>query len=150
MLGNGNFFDDFFDGLTGSWNRSFKEKDGYQVMEAKNGYIIAFNTLGVKSSDIKVTHQPAVDRNNLGQVDRYGRKIEYTYFRVSGYTKIPELNDQVYSVNYEILFKNVNPIDEVQYMVKDGLTIVYIKTKEPTESLGSNAKSIEDGGSFDW
>lgn len=146
---SGNFFDDLFDSLTGSWNRSFKEKDGYTIMEAKdhNGFLIVFNTLGVSEKDIKVTH------SKVSQT-RYGFREDpnnnnNTYIRVAGNTKIPEMNDQLFSVNYEVVFRNPNPVDNIQYMVKDGLTIVYVKTKEP-ESHSTDAENIKNGGSFNW
>lgn len=145
----GNFFDDLFNSLSNSWCRGFKEKDGYTVLEAKDGkgYLIVFNTLGVSKDDIKVVHQPAATTKYLEKDTRNG---ESTYIRVYGNTKIPELNNQIYSVNYEILFRNPNPVDEIQYIVRDGLTLVYVKTKEPDNNSGTAATSIADGGSFNW
>lgn len=143
----GSFFDDLFNSLSASWSRSFKEKDGYTVMEAKDhqGFLLVFNTLGVNEKDLKVTH------SNASQTRYKTSNIDdgYTYIRVVGSTKIPEMNDQLFSVNYEVMFKNPNPVENIQYVVKDGLTIVYVKTKEPSPTT-SEAEKIANGGSFNW
>lgn len=151
----GNFFD-LFDSLAGSWSRSVKEKDGYTVKPAPNnrGYIIVFNTLGVAPEDIKVTHSPVSTSKyksryiNNQKIEEDENRVESTYIRVCGSTKLDELNDR-FSVNYEIICNNENPLEEVQYKVKDGLTIVYIKTKD-NDIDGTLASQIENGGDFNW
>lgn len=143
----GSFFDGLFDGLTSSWNRAFKEKDGYTIIPEKNGkgFLVVFNTLGIAPEDVKVTSSDmSQTKYAAGNAD-----VEGTYLRVCGNTKIKELNDQLYSVNYELLIRNTNPIDSVQYKVRDGLTIVYVKTKEPEET-GAEAKNIASGEDFEW
>ena len=144
----GSFFDGLFDGLTSSWNRAFKEKDGYTVIPEKNGkgFLVVFNTLGISESDIKVTHSKMSSTKYAAAYD-----ANCTYLHVIGASKIPELNDQVYSVNYELVIRNTNPIDSVQYKVKDGLTIVYVKTKDPEPDESSKiAKNIASGEDFAW
>lgn len=151
----GNFFDgmnDMLREMTKTWNRGFKEKDGYAVIPQKDGkgYIIVFNTLGINPDDIKVIHS-SVDAylNSKGytgnDVDRMG-----TYLKVSGATKIPELGDQLYTTNIELLIRNNRPLENVQYDVKNGLTIVYLKLKDVDTSIGTEGTKIADGGTFDW
>ena len=139
----GNVFD-FFDLLAGSWTRSVKEKDGYIIKEAPNGkgYVLVFNTLGIAPEDIKVTHSPVSET----KYSNYSGNS--TYVRVCGSTQIKEISDK-FSVNYEVVFNNRQPVDTVQYKVENGLTIVYIKTKEE-EINGTPASQIENGGSFNW
>lgn len=133
------YFDDFFDSISSSWNRFFKEKDGYTVLSEKNGkgYLVIFNTLGVSPQDIKVIFNDDVQHQS-------------TFITVSGATTIPEINNQLYSINYEVAFKHIQPIDNIQYKVRDGLTIVFIKTKENSADGGNIATSITDGKDFDW
>jgi len=142
----GNFFD-LFDQMAGSWNRSVKERDGYTVKEAPNGtgLIILFNTLGVDKDDIKVTHCPV---SQTKYANSYREDSQVTYLRVCGTTKIPETND-TFSVNYEIVCKNGKEVESVQYKVQNGLTIVYVKTKDEIID-GTPASQIENGGEFKW
>ena len=147
-----NFFDNFFDSLSSSWNRMFKEKDGYAVLEAKDhkGFIVVFNTLGVSEKDIRVTTS---DYSQTKYSDvRPSTSVKSKFIRVYGSTTIPELNDQTYTVNYELEFRSDIELEsKVQYMVKDGLTIVYLKTKENiTESNSIDADNISNGGTFEW
>jgi transcription termination factor Rho len=130
------FFDSFFSPLERSWNRMFQEKDGYRIMRgAEDGsYIATFNTIGISPNDIKVTN---VKRGN-GVV-----------LRVSGKSTIKEINDE-YDANYEIMLSNPNGVQDVQYKVKDGLTIVYIKFNKPKEEIETNAKLLGPDEDTDW
>lgn len=150
----GNFFDgmnDMLREMTKTWNRGFKEKDGYAVIPQKDGkgYILVFNTIGINPDDIKVVHSTVEDylkskgyHNN--DVDKTG-----TYLRVAGATKIPELDDQLYTTDIELLIRNTRPVEKVQYEVKNGLTIVYLKLKD-AEEFGTTGSKIANGGTFDW
>jgi HSP20 family molecular chaperone IbpA len=130
------FFDNFFQPLETKWSRFFQEKDGYKVIQAQDGhsYILAFNTVGISPDDIKVTHR--LQGNGM-------------IISVSGQSKIPELND-TYSSDYMVRLAYTDGFEGVQYKVKDGLTLVYIKFKEPSKTSGEPAKRIDPDTNTDW
>lgn len=130
------FFDSIFSPLDKAWSRMFQEKDGYRVMKGSddNTYIAIFNTIGISPSDIKVTN---VKRGN-GVI-----------LKVSGKSEIKEIDDE-YSASYEIMLTNPNGIDNVQYKVKDGLTIVCIKFNKPKDEIETSAKQIGADDDTDW
>lgn len=122
-------FDDDLRRIIRKWARPFKETDGYYAIKQKDGkgYIVVFNTLGVRKEDIKVNDKVyTLDNGN-----------EYVHLSVSGKTDIPEISDS-YAVKYELnVFagNNKEEIEDVKYTVKDGLTYVFIKTKDAVKSL---------------
>ena len=118
-----NFFNDFenyvFSDSMLKWIRPFKEKDGYYATRQKDGkgFIIVFNTLGIDKKDINVVHNIENDKTVV--------KLQ-----VSGKTEIPELGTS-YEAKFVISVSTKEygeKIEDVKYSVKDGLTLVYVKT----------------------
>lgn len=111
------------------WTRPFKESDGCYVIKQKDGkgYIVVFNTLGIRKEDLKVNDKVyTLDDGN-----------EYVHLSVSGKTDIPEISNS-YAVTFELnvfVGNNKEEIEDVKYTVKDGLTYVFIKTKDAVKSL---------------
>lgn len=137
------FFDDLdyiFSNRALEWNRPFKEKDGYYTMRSKdgNGFIVVFNTLGISKDDIKVSHEISDDKTAV-KLNVYGK------------TKISEI-ENTYESKYSILISSKGyseKIEDVKYTVRDGLTIIYVKTNKITEKqqLTQSTKYIEK---MDW
>lgn len=125
------YFNDFFDLLpdTLSWNRPFREVDGYSIINQKDGkgIIIVFNTLGVSKEDLKVS-------NNI--------KEKSVDISVQGKTHLDEINKD-YEVKYSlrVTTKYNEKVEDVKYNVKDGLTFVYIKTKKDSLELGKKEET---------
>ena len=138
------FFDDFTNyDLSDSilrWVRPFKEKDGYYMKRQKDGkgFIIVFNTLGIEKKDINVIHDITDDKTSV--------KLQ-----VFGKTEIPELGTN-YEAKYVITISSKaynEKIEDVGYSVRDGLTLVYVKTSSVSkiESHTNQTKYIEK---MDW
>ena len=134
-----NDFGDLFPNLWNKFNRPVKDQFPYSLYKADNkGYIVVCNTLGIDKKDLSVN-----------VVKEKGRS--YPTLRVKGETDIENIGFHN-MVDLAISLKLENPIDDVKYEVRNGLTLVYIKTKLPDEEPKIEATLLENDGSdsFDW
>jgi HSP20 family molecular chaperone IbpA len=130
------FFDDFDRELTNlfkmtfnTFNRPVKDMQPYNFIKKDNGYIFVINTLGISKEDLTV--QITTEKGD-----------PYRYLRIKGETKLEKFNFEN-RVELAIRLITSEEIESVAYEVKDGLTIVYLKTKKnPEESF--KAKYIEN------
>jgi HSP20 family molecular chaperone IbpA len=101
-----------FDLIWKNWSRPITEVTGWVSTKTKDGYVILANTIGVSKDDIKVD-------------------FEGNYLTLSGKTEI--MGGFFTTANYRWNIKNLkNDIDNIDYLVKDGFTYIYIVTKEDT------------------
>lgn len=112
------------------FNRPVKDMQPYSFRQTDNGYTFVINTLGINKNDVSVEI-----KNKKGD--------PYRYLTVSGETKMEKVNFEN-NVNISIRLITDEEIEELAYEVKDGLTIVYIKTKQEKETKSLEARFIED------
>lgn len=134
------FFDDFdnmFSNIWNRFNRPVKDQTPYSVYKATGkGYVIVCNTLGMDKNDLSVNIEKEKGR-------------PYPILRIKGETKIEKINFHN-SVDLAIQLKLEDEIEDVNYELRNGLTIVYIKVKT-VETPKIEAKYIDDGSrSLDW
>ena len=133
---SGDDLSDLFFPVSANWNRLFNEKTGYQLYSTKTGMIVVFNTLGVSKEDLAVKHT----------TDRHGNLL----LSVKGSTNISELGNKAYDCSYELAFTHADSIEKIEYTVKNGLTLVYLKSKEAAKPDIDDAKFIDDASKANW
>jgi HSP20 family molecular chaperone IbpA len=122
-------FNNLFKMTFSTFNRPVKDMQPYRYIKKENGYILVINTLGISKEDIKV--QITTEKGD-----------PYRYLHIKGATKLDKF-DFENRVDLVIRLYMVEEVEEFAYEVKDGLTVVYLKTKKnPEESF--QAKYIED------
>lgn len=134
-----NFFDDFdkmFNKLTNSFNRPVKDQQPFSVYSNENGYAIICNTLGIKKEDLRIN--VAKEKGN-----------PFPVLSVVGQTNLEKIGFSN-SINLRIRLNIESEIETVSYETKDGLTIIYLKTKvNKPESI--EATYLKDGENpLDW
>ena len=130
-------FDDLFGGMWNRFNSPVKDMSPYKAYEIDGkGYVIVCKTLGIAKEDISVRVE-----KEKGQA--------YPVLKIKGETTIDKINF-TNKVDLGIKLKIDKMIENVNYEVKDGLTIIYLKTKAPIKDEIS-VNYIDDGGkSLDW
>ena len=130
-------FDGLFSSLYNRFNRPVRDMSPYAVYKSPGkGYIVVCNTLGMDKNDLSVN----IERSK-------GRA--YPVLRIKGATEIKKI-DFRNTVDLAVLLKLDEEIESVNYEVKNGLTIVYIKVKI-VEEPKIEAKYIDDdSSSLDW
>jgi HSP20 family molecular chaperone IbpA len=126
------FFDEFenlFKMTFNTFNRPVKDMQPYRFLKKENGYIFVINTLGISKEDLSV-------QINTEKGD------PYRYLHIKGETKLEKFNFEN-RVELAIRLITNEEIENVAYEVKDGLTIVYLKTKKNPEDT-FKAKYIEN------
>jgi HSP20 family molecular chaperone IbpA len=124
---------DNFKFLHSFFNRPVKDMQPFQPMRVENGFIVVINTLGIDKEDIMVEI-----KNKKGS--------PYKYLHITGKTKMEKINFEN-NVDLAISLNIEDDIAELTYNVKNGLTIVFLKTAEPKVEL--EAKFVETDG-FDF
>ncbi len=122
-------FENLFKMTFNTFNRPVKDMQPYRFLKKDNGYIFVINTLGISKEDLTV-------QINTEKGD------PYRYLHIKGETKLEKFNFEN-RVELAIRLITNEEIENVAYEVKDGLTIVYLKTKKnPEETF--KAKYIEN------
>jgi hypothetical protein len=99
-----------FDLIWKNWTRPIREMQGWVQDKTKDGYVILANTIGVSKDDLKL-------------------EFEGNTLTLSGKTEI--MGGFVTSANYRWNISELrSQIKNVDYLVKDGFTYIYIVTKE--------------------
>ena len=129
-------FNDLFNGLWNRFSRPVLDQTYYRAYSVPGkGFIIVCNTLGISKDDISV------------KIEK--RKGDaYPILKISGETKLEKINFQN-KIDLGIKLKFDREIESVSYEVKDGLTIVYLKTKtEEPEKF--EVKYADTSNTLDW
>lgn len=107
---NSFFFEEIFKG----WKRPVIEANGYKFIKNDKGYMLIANTLGISKSDLTL-------------------ELKKKIFTLKGETKNQEI-DFTNKVNYQLdLSKIDEDIEEIEYTVENGLTIVQFKVSSEPE-----------------
>ena len=95
------------------FDRSFKEREGYQcvVLENGNGQLVA-NVLGINPEDIQITVETA---------ENPGRQI----LKISGKSEVLDHN---FEVNYVFIVK---PVKVITPTIKNGLLVIELEWEKP-------------------
>lgn len=111
-----NLLNDFFEKSNYFFNRPVKDMAPYSIYPAKSGYILTVNTLGISKDDLEI--------KLLKQKNSKDRQLS-----IQGKTKIDKLNFEN-SINLTLQLKFFEEIEDLTYECKDGLTLIYLKTKK--------------------
>lgn len=136
------FFDDFnsiFNALTNRFNRPVREVNGFTVFKSPGkGFVVVCNTLGINKDDLKV-----------GIEKQKGRA--FPILKVKGSTTIENIGFKN-SVDLAIELKFDSEIENINYKMENGLTIVYIKLKNLKEEKPQLKANFIDSAdtNFDW
>jgi len=134
-------FDDLFSQLfTGAYSRfntPVKDMQPFKAFAVEDkGYVVVCKTLGISKENITV---------NLTKE----KGTNFRLLKISGETNLEKI-DFRNKVDLGIRLKFEEEIDSIQYEVKDGLTIIFIKTKQPEVKDEIKASYIEDSAGLDW
>jgi len=130
-------FFDLFDGLWNRFNRPVLDQRPYKAYEVEGkGFIIVCNTLGIAKENITVRIEKE-------------KGSAYPILKIKGATNLDKINFKN-SIDLGIKLKLGCDINSVNYEVKDGLTIIYLETKQ-AEKDKIEATYIDDcGKALDW
>jgi len=128
-------FDEFFNLDFSIFNRPVKDQQPYSIYKQDRGYIVVINTLGINKDDIKVEI-----------ISERGKS--FPVLKVTGATQMPKIGFEN-SVNLGITLNMKKDIDDLVYEVRDGLTIIYLRTKEE-EKETITAKYLSEPEKFDF
>lgn len=121
----------YFARTTNIFHSPVKDMDPTKCYTVDDGYIIVCKTLGISPDDVKIS------------IDEDANRMSYPILKIEGSTKIESI-DFENSVNLAIQLNCKEELDAIDYTVRDGLTIVHIKTKARTSKYNDIIKYNED------
>lgn len=130
-------FNDLFDLAAGNFSyRPYKESEKYRFYKKEGkGYVLSVDARGVSEKDIKIT-LTAKEKTETG----------YPFISIKGSSK-NEYSNENYTVNLSGHLLIKEEIEKLSYNCKDGVCVIFIKTKQPEKP---EEIVVESTGKLEW